>query len=66
MNSPLEERVLKVKSYVSLCETKEEIEVVALSHGWDLDEIHLYELSTIDEQIRGTARARFFIRRRGN
>ena len=60
MNSPCKERVLKVKSYVSLCETKEEIEVVALSHGWDLDEIHLYELSTIEEQIRGNSESTFF------
>src|SRR5689334_14325982 len=37
--------------YVSLSETKDEIEVVATSHGWNLDNIQLYELSTIEEQI---------------
>src|SRR6476660_4844811 len=39
--------------YVSLSETRDEIEVVARSHGWDLGSINLYELSTIEEQIRG-------------
>jgi circadian clock protein KaiC len=30
--------------YVTLSETKEEMSEVALSHGWSLDGIHLYEL----------------------
>src|SRR6187431_2688550 len=46
--------------YVSLSETKDEIEVVASSHEWDLSEIHLYELSTIEEQIRGDSESTFF------
>jgi circadian clock protein KaiC len=46
--------------YVTLSETKEEIEVVAQSHGWDLTSIHLYELSTIEEQIRGDSESTFF------
>lgn len=46
--------------YVSLSETKDEIEVVARSHGWDLDQIHLYELSTIEDQIRGDSESTFF------
>jgi len=46
--------------YVTLSETKEEIEVVAKSHGWDLTKIHLYELSTIEEQIRGDSESTFF------
>ena len=46
--------------YVSLSETKEEIEVVAKSHGWDLTQIHLFELSTIEEQIRGDSESTFF------
>ncbi len=46
--------------YVSLSETKDEIEVVAKSHGWDLDKINLYELSTIEEQIRGDSESTFF------
>ncbi len=46
--------------YVTLSETKEEIEVVAKSHGWDLTKIHLYELSTIEAQIRGDSESTFF------
>jgi circadian clock protein KaiC len=46
--------------YISLSETKDEIEVVAKSHGWDLDGIHLYELSAIEEQIRGDSESTFF------
>lgn len=46
--------------YVSLSETKEEINVVAQSHGWDLDKIQLYELSTIEEQIRDDSESTFF------
>lgn len=46
--------------YVSLSETRDEIAVVARSHGWDLDKINLYELSTIEEQIRGDSESTFF------
>jgi circadian clock protein KaiC len=46
--------------YVSLSETKDEIEVVARSHGWDIDKIHLYELSTIEARIRGDSESTFF------
>src|SRR5688572_5786567 len=46
--------------YVSLSETKEEIEVVAKSHGWNLKQIALYELSTIQDQIRGDSESTFF------
>jgi circadian clock protein KaiC len=46
--------------YVSLSETKEEIDVVAQSHGWNLDKIQLYELSTIEQQIRGDSESTFF------
>ncbi len=46
--------------YVTLSETKEEIELVATSHGWDLTNIHLYELSTIEAQIRGDSESTFF------
>lgn len=46
--------------YVSLSETRDEIEVVAKSHGWDLSQIHLYELSTIEAQIRGDSESTFF------
>ncbi len=50
----------EVGLYVTLSETKEEIEVVAISHGWDLTKIHLYELSAIEAQIRGDSESTFF------
>jgi circadian clock protein KaiC len=46
--------------YITLSETKDEIEVVARSHGWDLTQIHLYELSTIEEKVRGDSESTFF------
>ena len=46
--------------YVSLSETRDEIEVVARSHGWDLSKVNLYELSTIEEKIRGDSESTFF------
>ncbi len=42
------ERVL----YVTLSETEEEIRQVADSHGWSLDGIDLYELSTAEQTLR--------------
>jgi circadian clock protein KaiC len=41
------ERVL----YVSLSETRDELESVAHSHGWSLDAVELYELSAIAEAL---------------
>src|SRR5918993_2851156 len=46
--------------YVTLSETKEEIESVAKSHGWDLSTIQLYELSRIEEAVRGDSESTFF------
>jgi circadian clock protein KaiC len=46
--------------YISLSETKDELDVVAQSHGWDLTKIHLYELSTMEEKIRGDTESTFF------
>lgn len=39
--------------YVTLSETKEELEVVAASHGWDLDEFNVFELSAAEEILGG-------------
>lgn len=39
--------------YVTLSETKEELEVVAASHGWDLDEFNVFELSAAEEVLGG-------------
>ncbi|MBA3544249.1 MAG: AAA family ATPase [Chthoniobacterales bacterium] len=41
------ERVL----YISLSETRDEIEEVARSHGWSLEGLEIVELSAIDEQL---------------
>jgi circadian clock protein KaiC len=46
--------------YVTLSETKDEIELIAQSHGWNLNDIHLYELSTIENQIRSESESTFF------
>ena len=46
--------------YITLSETKDEIDVVARSHGWDLSGIELYELSTIEEKVRMDSESTFF------
>ena len=46
--------------YVSLSETKEELEGVAQSHGWDLEGIHTYELLPSDESLHPDAQSRLF------
>lgn len=38
--------------YITLSETKEEIEAVAKSHGWRLDQITIFELSALEEQLK--------------
>lgn len=35
--------------YITLSETKEELEIVAASHGWNLNGIDIFELSSADE-----------------
>ena len=37
--------------YITLSETKEELEVVAGSHGWSMDGIDIFELSSADEVL---------------
>ena len=46
--------------YVSLSETKEELEGVAHSHGWSLDGIHCYELLPSDENLMPDGQSRLF------
>ena len=41
------ERVL----YITLSETREELQDVASSHGWDLSGIDLFELSAVEQQL---------------
>lgn len=50
------ERVL----YISLSETREEVEEVAASHGWSLDKVEIIELSAIDEQLSAHAQNTLF------
>lgn len=38
--------------YITLSETVEELQVVAVSHGWSLDGIHLYELTAAEEYLK--------------
>ncbi|MBC7905520.1 MAG: AAA family ATPase [Rhodospirillaceae bacterium] len=35
--------------YITLSETKEELEAVVESHGWTLDGLHIFELSALDK-----------------
>lgn len=37
--------------YVTLSETREELAVVAASHGWDIDDFDVFELSAVDQVI---------------
>ena len=46
--------------YITLSETKEELEAVAGSHGWNLSRIKLFELSSITEQLQGEIESTFF------
>lgn len=38
--------------YITLSETKEEIEAVARSHGWSLEKVTIFELSALEEQLK--------------
>ena len=40
-------RLGEVALYITLSETREELQVVARSHGWELDLIELFELSSM-------------------
>ncbi|CAN5573203.1 hypothetical protein BH18VER1_BH18VER1_21030 [soil metagenome] len=50
------ERVL----YISLSETREEVEEVARSHGWPLDLVEIVELSAIDQQLAAQSQNTLF------
>jgi circadian clock protein KaiC len=52
----LKERCL----YVTLSETKAELEAVALSHGWDLKGIDIIELSMVEQAITGKGQNTMF------
>ncbi|MDQ1591346.1 MAG: circadian clock protein KaiC [Pyrinomonadaceae bacterium] len=46
--------------YVTLSETKEEIEDVAASHGWSLDGINIYELIPSEETLKAETQYTIF------
>ncbi len=46
--------------YVTLSETREELEEVASSHGWSLDQIHILELSSFADQLTMDAQNTLF------
>ncbi len=46
--------------YISLSETREEIEEVASSHGWSLKGLEIVELSAIDEQLSAESQNTLF------
>jgi circadian clock protein KaiC len=53
-------RLGETSLYITLSETKEELEMVAESHGWDLKKIHLFELSSVEENLKGETESTFF------
>lgn len=46
--------------YISLSETREEVEEVAGSHGWSLDNVEIVELSAIEKQLSASAQNTLF------
>jgi circadian clock protein KaiC len=46
--------------YITLSETKVELNEVAASHGWDISKLHLFELSALEAQIKGESDTTFF------
>ena len=46
--------------YISLSETREEVEEVARSHGWPLEEIEVVELSAIEQQLAAQSQNTLF------
>jgi circadian clock protein KaiC len=46
--------------YISLSETREEVEEVARSHGWSLDGVEIVELSAIEKQLSASAQNTLF------
>jgi circadian clock protein KaiC len=46
--------------YVTLSETKEELQAVAESHNWSLDGFHIYELVPLEESLKPEAQYTIF------
>jgi circadian clock protein KaiC len=46
--------------YITLSETKEELEETAVSHGWSLEGLEILELSTIEKHLHALSPVTFF------
>src|SRR5687767_10497626 len=46
--------------YITLSETRAELDAVAESHGWDLNEFDVLELSAVEEALGDTQENTFF------
>jgi circadian clock protein KaiC len=46
--------------YITLSETKDELEEIAASHGWHLQNISLFELSAVEERLKEGTSSTFF------
>jgi circadian clock protein KaiC len=46
--------------YITLSETKDELRAVAVSHGWSLDEFHVFELSSLEQQLKDVTDTTFY------
>src|SRR5947209_19538989 len=46
--------------YITLSETREELQEVATSHGWSLDGIEVLELSAMEAQLSASAQNTLF------
>jgi circadian clock protein KaiC len=46
--------------YITLSETKDELLGVAASHGWDLTNIDIFELSAVEQQLKAHSESTFF------
>lgn len=53
-------RVGETSLYITLSETKSELNEVAISHGWDLSQLEVFELSAMEEQLKADADSTFF------
>ena len=52
--------------YVTLSESRKELEQVARSHGWSTDSLQIYEMAPADEDLGPEAQYRSFIHRKWN
>jgi circadian clock protein KaiC len=46
--------------YITLSETREELDGVAHTHGWTLEPVSLFELSAMEAQLQGETESTFF------